>query len=213
MSYMSDATGTLAMMTNNCKVLEELKKCFETTRFWWYDISCIDLENKEVHEFFGPLDQDVGLQYHIVCSFKGHGECSFHSTIEKFQNWLEKEIIPKSQLLKDSDFRIAFNYCDQNSRLNFINEQNDILVHASNETVVEGQCLYKSTHNYTFVNKAKYTGISLNQVISNEFKYIDSPFIISILNKQREEIEQYTGKLLEIYLYENNLGKYAELIA
>ena len=72
---------------------------------------------------------------------------------------------------------------------------------------------YEFKYDYTLVNKAMCFVRNLGKVIADELEDKNNLEIFSILSKEREEIEQYTGKLLEIYLYENNLGKYAELIA
>lgn len=210
MGYLSEATGTMEMAANSLGALKELKECFEATRYWWHDITCIDLEGKKINEYPGAMK--VGyLRYHITCKFKGTGDRFFPATLGAFQEWLNKEILPNNQLLQDSDFHITFKYIDQSSEQNFINEMYGTLTHTSGEIVVKSQNAYKSIHEYTLVNRAKCTGNPLNKIIFNDFEYKDFPYIISTLHKEKEEIEKYTGKLLEIYLYENGLGNYAEL--
>lgn len=211
MVYLSEATGEMSIATNSLNVLEELKNCFEITKNWWNDISCVDIKDKKVIECSVSLPSYICYRYNIICKFKGTGEGSFPVTLETFQHWLEKDIIPNNQLLQSSDFHITFNYLDQSSKQNFINEQYNSLFHASGEAVIKNRSIYKSVNNYSLINKAKYTGVSLDKVISNEFEYKNSSNIVSILYNERREIEEYTGKLLEVYLYENGLGEYAEM--
>ncbi len=209
MAYLSETTGEIEIAANSLEVLKELKKCFNTTRTWWHNISCIDLDDKKVVKYYGAMQYGY-LQYHIIYEFKGSGDGSFPITLGVFQDWLEKKIII-NKLFQDSDFIIAFNYIDQNSKQNFINDQYSVLRHVSGKTAIESQNIYKAAYEYSLVNKTKCTRIPLNKIISNDFEYKDSSYIVSTLYKERKDIEEYTGKLLEVYLYENGLGDYAEL--
>lgn len=211
MVYLSEATGEMGIATNSLDALEELKNCFKITKNWWNDISCIDIKDKKVIEYPAPWPPYIYYRYNIACKFKGTGEGSFPTTLKTFQHWLEKDIFPNNQLLQNSDFYITFNYLDQSSKQNFINSLYTGLIHASGEITIKNQSVYSSVNSYSLVNKAKYTGVSLNKVISNEFEYKNSSNIVSILYNEKREIEKYTGKLLEVYLYENGLGEYAEM--
>lgn len=209
MACLSEATGEILMTANSPEVLEELKKCFDAPSHWAYNISCVELNDQKIIESSWE-EKDYGfLQYYIVCKFNGTGDRFFGKTIAMFQDWLEKKI--SGILLQD--FSIAFKYIDQNSKLNFINDEETMLIHASGKSRLRNRCIYGFTHEYTLVNKAKDLERNLNEVIADEFEYKHNSEIVSILRKEREEIEEYTGKLLEVYLYENGLGIYAELIA
>lgn len=208
MENISEALGTLEIQANSYVEIEELKKYFEITKNWTYNISCKDLNDKV---FLRSSYKDIlhgYLPYYIICNFKGSGHGSFSITITKLQEWLEKEII-NNKLLKDSEFKIIFKYVDLSSKQNFINDEKRMLIHASGG--FHQDCTYEFKYDYTLVNKADILGMHLEEVIADEFKDKNDIEIFSILNKERKQIEEYTEKLLEVYLYENGFDHYAEI--
>lgn len=208
MANISEALGTLEIQGNSSVEIEELKKYFEITKNWTYNIYCKDLNDKIILKSFYKDILHGDLPYYIICNFKGSGYGSFPITITKLQEWLEKEII-NNKLLKDSEFKIVFKYVDLSSKQNFINDEKRMLIHASGG--FRQCCAYDCKYDYTLVNKADILGAHLEEIIADEFKDKNDLEIFSILNKERKQIEEYTGKLLEVYLYENGLGVYAEI--
>ena len=200
---MSEAIGTLKIQANSSVEIEELKKYFEITKNWTYNISCKDLNDEII------LRSSYGdLPLYFLCNFKGSGYGSFPITIAKLQEWLEKEII-NNKLLQDSKFKIVFRYVDLSFKQNFINDEKRMLIHTS-----EGFrqcCTYEFNYVYNLVNKANILGSHLEEIIADEFKNKNDLEIFSILSKERKDIEHYTGKLLEVYLYENGFDHYAEI--
>lgn len=200
---MSEAIGTLKIQANSSVEIEELKKYFEITKNWTYNISCKDLNDEII------LRSSYGdLPLYVLCNFKGSGYGSFPITITKLQEWLEKEII-NNKLLKDSKFKIVFRYVDLNSKQNFINDEKRMLIHASGG--FRQCCIYEFKYDYSLVNKADILGVHLEEIIADEFKDKNDLEIFSILSKERKDIEHYTGKLLEVYLYEKGFDHYAEI--
>lgn len=211
MTYISNAIGTLQIEVDNRKALDKLKECFNLVNSWRYNISCKGLDDKKIVVFSKAEIQLYGyLKYEVTCEFNGKGQESFPVTIEIFQDWLNKEIIT-NQLLLNSEFRITFEYVDQDPKQNFIIESRRIIFHKPKDNTTTIICGYIFKHDYTLVNKAKYTGDFLNNIIIDEFENKSDFEIFSILQKERKEIEKYTGKLLEIYLYENGFDNYAEI--
>lgn len=181
----SEAMGTLEIQANSSEEIEELKKYFEITKNWTYNISCKDLNDKI---FLRSSYRDIlrgYLPYYIICNFKGSGYGSFPITITKLQEWLEKEII-NNKLLKDSEFKITFKYIDLSSKQNFINDEKRMLIHASGG--FRQCCTYEFKYEYNLVNKADILGMHLEEVIADEFKDKNDLEIFSILNKERKQI-------------------------
>ena len=116
-----------------------------------------------------------------------------------------------NQLLQDSEFKITFKYIDQNPKQNFIIESQRKIIHASKADMIINHYDYEFKYDYTLVNKAMCFGRNLGKVIADEFKDKSDLAIFSILYKERKQIEEYTGKLLEVYLYENGFDRYAEI--
>ena len=211
MENISDVSGTAEIEAYSYDAIEELKKIFKTTSTWKYNIFCIDLDTKRTLESTVEEIQHGYLPYYIICDFKGSGYESFSATLELFKNWLNKEIIMHNQLLQDSEFKITFKYIDQNPKQNFIIESQRKIIHASKADMVINHYDYEFKYDYTLVNKAMCFGRNLGKVIADELEDKNSSNIVSILYNERREIEKYTGKLLEVYLYENGLGEYAEM--
>lgn len=211
MASISDATGTLEIEASSREVIEELKKCFKTTNTKKYSISCKDIDNKKILTSTTEEVEYGHLLYYVICWFNGKGYDSFSVTLNFFQEWLNKEVIPNNQLLQDSEFRFIFKYVDQNPKLNFIKESQRLIGHAFKEKMTNNFSNYDYAYDYTLVNKATCLGKNIVEVITNELKDKDAIEILSILQRDREQIEEYTGKLLEVFLYENNLGNYAEI--
>lgn len=211
MENISDVSGTAEIEACSYDAIEELKKIFKTTSTWKYNIFCIDLDTKRTLESTVEEIQHGYLPYYIICDFKGSGYESFSATLELFKNWLNKEIIMHNQLLQDSEFKITFKYIDQNPKQNFIIESQRKIIHASKADMVINHYDYEFKYDYTLVNKAMCFGRNLGKVIADELEDKNSSNIVSILYNERREIEKYTGKLLEVYLYENGLGEYAEM--
>ena len=206
---MSEAIGKLEIQANSSVEIEELKKYFKITNDWTYNISCKDLDNKKNWKSSAEeIQYDGALPLYVICNFKGTGFGSFPLTIYILQDWLNKEIID-NQLLRNSDFKIIFDYIDLSSKQNFINEEKRALVHTPDSFRL--CCIYEFDHEYTLVNKADILGSHLEEVIADEFKDKSDLAIFSILYKERKQIEEYTGKLLEVYLYENGFDRYAEI--
>ena len=206
--HMSEAIGTLEIQANSSVEIEELKKYFEITKNWTYNISCKDLNDKIIlrSSYEDILHRDFPL--YVLCNFKGSGYGSFPITITKLQEWLEKEII-NNKLLKDSEFKIVFRYVDLSSKQNFINDEKRMLIHTSGG--FRQCCTYEFNYVYNLINKADILGSHLKEIIADEFKDKNDLEIFSILSKERKDIEHYTGKLLEVYLYENGFDHYAEI--
>lgn len=116
-----------------------------------------------------------------------------------------------NQLLQDSEFKITFKYIDQNPKQNFIIESQRKIIHASKADMIINHYDYEFKYDYTLVNKAMCFGRNLGKVIADELEDKNNPEIFSILYKERKQIEEYTGKLLEVYLYENSFDRYAEI--
>ena len=211
MENISDVSGTAEIEACSYDAIEELKKIFKTTSTWKYNIFCIDLDTKRTLESTVEEIQHGYLPYYIICDFKGSGYESFSATLELFKNWLNKEIIMHNQLLQDSEFKMTFKYIDQNPKQNFIIESQRKIIHASKADMVINHYDYEFKYDYTLVNKAMCFGRNLGKVIADELEDKNSSNIVSILYNERREIEKYTGKLLEVYLYENGLGEYAEM--
>lgn len=211
MASISDTTGTVEIEANSYRVIEELKKYFKTASTWKYNISCKDLDDKKI---LNSTAEEVGygyLLYFTVCWFDGSGYESFSATLNLFQEWLEEKVIPHNQLLRDSEFKLTFKYVDQSSSQNFISESERSIGHDSGAGITNGFCNYEYKYDYTLVNKATCLAKNLGEVIANELEGKSYLEILSILQRDREQIEEYTGKLLEVFLYENELGRYAEI--
>lgn len=211
MENISDVSGTAEIEACNYDAIKELKKIFKTTSTWKYNISCVDLDTKRTLESTVKEVQHGYLPYYIICDFKGSGYESFSATLELFKDWLNREIIMHNQLLQNSEFKITFKYIDQNPKQNFIIESQRKIIHASKTDIVINHYDYEFKHDYTLVNKTMCFGRNLGKVITDELEDKNNFEIISILQKERKEIEEYTGKLLEVFLYENGLGYYAEV--
>ena len=52
---------------------------------------------------------------------------------------------------------------------------------------------------------------NLGKVIADEFEDKSDFEIFFFLYNERKDIEEYTGKLLEVYLYENGFDHYVEI--
>ena len=211
MENISDVSGTAEIEACSYDAIKELKKIFKTISTWKYNISCIDLDTKRTLKSTVEEIQHGYLPYYIICDFKGSGYESFSATLKLFKNWLNKEIIMHNQLLQDSEFKITFKYIDQNPKQNFIIESQRKIIHASKADMVINHYDYEFRYDYTLVNKADILGSHLEEIIVDEFKDKNDLAIFSILNKERKQIEKYTGKLLEVYLYENGFDNYAEI--
>ena len=211
MVSISDTTGTLEIEASSYEAIEELKKYFKTASTWKYNISCEDLDDKKILKSTAEEVEYGHLLYYAICWFNGSGYESFSTTLKFFQEWLQEKVIPNNQLLRDSEFKFTFKYVDQNSKLQFIKQSQRVICHVPGQEITRGFCDYDYTYDYTVVNKATCLGKNLVEVIANELKDKDAIEILSILQRDREQIEVFTGKLLEVFLYENNLGNYAEI--
>lgn len=211
MENISDVSGIAEIEACNYDAIKELKKIFKTTSTWKYNISCTDLDTKRTLKSTAEQVQYGYLPYCIICDFKGSGYEFFPATLELFKDWLNREIIMHNQLLQDSDFKITFKYIDQNPKQNFIIESQRKIIYASKADIVINHYDYEFKYDYTLVNKAICFVRNLGKVIADEFKDKDDLEIFSILSKERKDIEHYTGKLLEVYLYENGFDHYAEI--
>lgn len=212
MANMSDATGTVIIEANSFDVLEELKKCFEIASHWWYHISCLGLYDELVDEIKESSADEIDaghLRYYIIYKFYGAGRWSFSNNIQNFMRWLEEDKDKfNSELLINSDFIMIFEYVDQDPGCSFITESKDELTHLAGDSDTIYRNIYEINHDYTLVNKAKYTGCELLEVLQDEFDGLDDEEIFNALYKQKRDIEQYVGIPLEVYLSQNGFKKY-----
>ena len=209
MNMMSDATGTIIIEANNHETIEELKKCFEITNKWWCEISCPKLKGKKISESSVAEISSGDLKYYVMCNFYGVGSGSFSATLEIFKNWLGEKVLVNDSLLLNSDFKIIFKYVDTSFTQNFIHDSKIIITHTLKE--LKDCCVYDYMYSYNLVDKADLLGCHLDEMIIDEFKNKNDVEIFSMLEESRKDIEEYTGKLLEVYLYESGLGNYAEI--
>lgn len=213
MANISDATGTVIIEANSFDVLEELKKCFEIASHWWYYTSCLGLYDKELLDEVNESSADeIGaghLRYYIIYKFDGAGRWSFSNNIQSFMRWLEEDKDKfNSDLLINSDFNIIFEYVEQECGCGFISESKDELAHLAGDSDTIYRNIYEINHDYTLVNKAKYTGCELSEVLQDELDGLDDEEIFNALYKQKRDIEQYVGVPLEVYLSQNGFKKY-----
>ncbi len=209
MNMMSDATGTIIIEANNHETIEELKKCFEITSKWWCEISCPKLKGKKILESSVAEISSGDLKYYVMCNFYGVGSGSFSATLEIFQDWLGEKVLPHNSLLLNSEFKIIFKYVDISSTQNFIYDSRRVIVHTLKG--LSDCCDYEFRYSYSLVTKAQLLGHHLEEVIADELKDKNDLEIFSILEKNKGNIEEYTRKLLEVYLYEQGLDHYAEV--
>ena len=208
MASISDAVGTVEIEASSSEAIEELKKHFKT---WQYNIFCKDLDDKKILKSTTEEIEYGHLLYYAICWFNGKGDESFPATLKIFQDWLEKKVILYNQLLRDSEFRFTFKYVDQNSKLNFINESQRLICHAPGEEIISSLCNYEFNYDYTLVNKAICLGKNLGKIIADELEDKSNLEVFVILQKNRGSVEEFTGKLLEVFLYEQGLDHYAEM--
>lgn len=214
MANISNATGTVIIEANSFDVLEELKKCFEIASNWWYYTNCLGLYDKELIDEVNESSADeIGaghLRYYIIYKFDGAGRWSFSHNIQNFMRWLEEDKDKfNSELLINSDFIIMFEYVDQESGCSFITESKDELTHLAGDSDTIYRNIYEINHEYTLVNRAKYTGYGLLVVLQDEFEgWDDDEMIFNTLYRQKRDIEQYVGEPLGVYLSQNGLKRY-----
>lgn len=214
MANISNATGTVIIEANSFGVLEELKKCFKIASHWWYHTSCLGLYDKELLDEVNESSADeIGaghLRYYIIYKFYGAGRWSFSHNIQNFMRWLEEDKDKfNSELLINSDFIMMFEYVDRESGCGFITESKDELTHLAGDSDTIYRSIYEINHEYTLVNKAKYTGCGLLDVFEDEFDGLyDDEMIFNTLYKQKRDIEQYVGEPLGVYLSQNGLKRY-----
>ena len=124
--------------------------------------------------------------------------------------WLEEDKDKfNSELLINSDFIIMFEYVDQESGCSFITESKDELTHLAGDSDTIYRNIYEINHEYTLVNRAKYTGYGLLDVLQDEFEgWDDDEMIFNTLYRQKRDIEQYVGEPLGVYLSQNGLKRY-----
>ena len=105
-----------------------------------------------------------------------------------------------------------FEYVDQEPGCRFITESKDELVHLAGDSDTIYINIYEINHDYTLVNRAKYTGCGLLEVLKDELDWWDDDeMIFNTLYRQKRDIEQYVGKPLGVYLSETGLENYIEI--